>query len=92
MVKFRNKLRKSLVLKEIIETCDISHRICNSNMREKMSEESLATFQGDSEKRTYIFPYWVDLERKDKVGGAWTESSVEGRMLGSGIGMKDFPE
>ena len=34
----------------------------------------------------------MDLERKDKVGGGWTESSVEGRMLGSGIGMKDFPE
>lgn len=54
-MKFRNKLRKSLVLKEIIGTCDISHRICNSNMREKMSEERFGyILRGFREKDVYF--------------------------------------
>ena len=55
MVKFRNKLRKSLVLKEIIETCDINHRTCDSNMREKMSEERFGYIQGAFREKDVYF-------------------------------------
>ena len=71
MVKFRNKLRKSLVLKEIIETYDISHRICNSNMRE-MSEERFVYIPGRFREKDMYFSI-LNGFGKERQGRRWLD-------------------
>ena len=70
MVKFGNKLRKSLVLKEIIETCDISLRICDSNMREKMSEERFGYILGGFREKEVYFSI-LNGFGKERQGRRW---------------------